>query len=66
MKLNLTICSVPSLTSLWQQPLEKTYITLLLATKTQNSLTRFTGIRLVKQEDFSGAIALTYFVENCL
>ena len=23
-------------------------------------------IRLLKQEDFCGAIALTYFVENCL
>ena len=23
-------------------------------------------IKLVKQEDFCGAIALTYFVENCL
>ena len=23
------------------------------------------SIRLVKQEDFCGAIALTYFVENC-
>ena len=28
--------------------------------------TRFTSIRLVKQEDLCGAIALTYFVENCL
>ena len=24
------------------------------------------AIRLLKQEDFCGAIALTYFVENCL
>ena len=37
-----------------------------LVTKTQNSLTRFTSIRLVKQEDLCGAIALTYFAENCL
>ena len=28
--------------------------------------TRFTSIRLVKQEEFCGAIGLTYFVENCL
>ena len=26
----------------------------------------FKSIRLVKQEDFFGAVALTYFVENCL
>ena len=43
-----------------------TILTLSLATKTQTSLTRFTSIKLVKQEDFCGAIALTYFVENCL
>ena len=36
------------------------------ATKFQTSLTRSTSIRLVKQEDCCGAIALTYFVENCL
>ena len=36
------------------------------ATKFQTSLTRSTSIRLVKQEDYCGAIALTYFVENCL
>ena len=36
------------------------------ATKFQTSLTRSASIRLVKQEDFCGAIALTYFVENCL
>ena len=41
-------------------------LTLSLAAKTQTSLTKFTSIRLVKQEDFCGAIALTYFVENCL
>ena len=28
--------------------------------------TRFTSISFVKKEDFCGAIALTYFVENCL
>ena len=43
-----------------------TMLTLPLATKTQTSLTTFTSIRLVKQEDFCGAIAPTYFVENCL
>ena len=43
-----------------------TILTLPLVTKTQNNLTRFTSIRLVKQEDLCGAIALTYFAENCL
>ena len=43
-----------------------TILTLSLATKTQTSLTRLTSIKLVKQEDFCVAIALTYFVENCL
>ena len=43
-----------------------TILTLPLATKSQTSLTRFTSIRLVNQEDFWGATALTYFVENCL
>ena len=28
--------------------------------------TRFSSIRLMKQEDFCVAIALAYFVENCL
>ena len=41
-----------------------TILTLSLATKTQTSLTRFTSIKLVKQEDFCGAITLTYFVGN--
>ena len=27
---------------------------------------RFTSIRLVKQEDICGTIGLTYFVENCV
>ena len=40
--------------------------TLPLITKIQTSLTRFTSIRLVKREDLCGAIALTYFAENCL
>ena len=43
-----------------------TKLTLSLATKTQTRLTTFTSIKLVKQEDFCGAIALTYLVENCL
>ena len=38
----------------------------LYYTKTQTNLTRFTSIKLVKQEDFCGAIALTCLVENCL
>ena len=41
-------------------------LTFSSATKTETSLTRFTSIKLVKQEDFCGAIALTYFAENCL
>ena len=43
-----------------------TILTLSLATETQTSLTRFTSIKLAKQDDFCGAIARTYFVENCL
>ena len=43
-----------------------TVLTLPLATKTQTSLTKFTSIRLVKQEDFCGRIVLTYFAENYL
>ena len=43
-----------------------TVLTLSLATKNQTSLTRFTCIRLEKQEDFCGAIAFTYFAENYL
>ena len=43
-----------------------TILTLSLAIKTQTSLTRFTSIKLVKQEDFCGAIVLTYFAKNCL
>ena len=43
-----------------------TVLTLPLATKTQTSLTKFTSIRLVKQEDFCGGIVLTYFAENYL
>ena len=41
-------------------------LTFSSATKTETSLTRFTSIKPVKQEDFCGAIALTYFAENCL
>ena len=37
----------------------------LYYTKIQTSLTRITSIKLAKQENFCGAIALTYFVENC-
>ena len=33
-----------------------------ILTKTQTSLTRFTIIKLVKQEDFCEAIALTYLL----
>ena len=43
---------------------DRTDFTIL--TKAQTSLTRFTSIKFVKQEDFCGAIALTLFVENCL
>ena len=43
---------------------DRTDFTIL--TKTQTRLTRITSIKLVKQEDFCGTIALTYFVENCL
>ena len=42
-----------------------TILKLLFATKPQTSWTRFTSNGLVKQEDFCGAIARTYFVENC-
>ena len=50
----------------WDWTTDFTILKLLLATKTQTSSNRFTTIRLVKHEDFCGAIALTYFVENCL
>ena len=43
---------------------DRTDFTIL--TRTQTSLTRFTSIKLVKEEDFCGTIALTHFVENCL
>ena len=43
-----------------------TILTLPLETKTQISLTRFASVRLEKQEDFCGAIAPAYFIENCL
>ena len=43
---------------------DRTDLTIL--TKTQTSLTRFTSIKPVKQEDFCGAISLTYFAGNCL
>ena len=49
-----------------QDTLRQNRLTFSLATKTQTSLTRFTSIKLVKMEDFCGAIALTYFAENCL
>ena len=62
--LKIKINIQPNIT--WNAETEQALLTLSLATKTQTSLTRFTSIRLVKQEDFCGAIALTYFVENCL
>ena len=62
--LKIKINIQPNIT--WNAETEQALLTLLLATKTQTSLTRFTSIRLVKQEDFCGAIALIYFVENCL
>ena len=43
---------------------DRTDFTIL--TKTQTTLTRFTSIKLEKQEDFCGAISLTYFAENSL
>ena len=62
--LKIKINIQPNIT--WNAETEQALLTLLLATKTQTSLTRFTSIRLVKQEDFCGEIALTYFAENCL
>ena len=62
--LKIKINIQPNIT--WNAETEQALLTLSLATKTQTSLTRFTSIRLVKQEDFCGEIALTYFAENCL
>ena len=49
---------------IWNTETEQTL--LYQRCKSQTNLTRFPSIRPVKQEDFCGAIALTYFVENCL
>ena len=50
----------------WNAETEQTLLALQLSTKTQTSVTRFTSIRLMKQENFCGAIPLNYFFENCL
>ena len=62
--LKIKINIQPNIT--WNAATEQALLTLSLATKTQTSLTRFTSVRLVKQEDFCEEIAPTYFAGNCL